>query len=95
MASLGAGPYASGDVAKAMQRSTSQVANTRESLIRRGLCFSRRYGEIEFTVPMFDEYLRRTGLQNLLTDKNKVEALELKSAQPFDLLQSGISLNHH
>ena len=62
MASLGPGPYISGDVAKAMQRSTSQVANTRESLIRRGLCFSRRYGEIEFTVPMFDEYLRRTGM---------------------------------
>jgi hypothetical protein len=61
MASLGSGPYLSGDVAKSLGKSTSQIATSREGLIRRGLCFSRRYGEIEFTVPMFDDYLRRTG----------------------------------
>jgi AAA ATPase domain len=62
MASLGSSPYASGDVAKALHKTTSQVATSREGLIRRGLCFSRRYGEIEFTVPMFDDYLRRAGV---------------------------------
>ncbi len=61
MAALGHGPYLSGDVAKSIGKNTSQLATSRESLIKRGLCFSRRYGEIEFTVPMFDDYLRRTG----------------------------------
>ena len=61
MAALGHGLYLSGDVAKSVGKNTSQLATSREGIIKRGLCFSRRYGEIEFTVPMFDDYLRRTG----------------------------------
>ena len=59
MASLGAGPYASGDVAAAMGRTTPQVGPHRDALIKRGLCYSARHGVIDFTVPMFDAFLRR------------------------------------
>jgi hypothetical protein len=31
----------------------------RDSLIKRGLCYSPRWGEIDFTVPMFDDFVRR------------------------------------
>lgn len=59
MASLGAGPYGSGDVAAAMGKTTTQVGPLRDTLIKRGLCYSPRYGVIDFTVPMFDEFVRR------------------------------------
>lgn len=59
MASLGAGPYGSGDVAAAMGKTTTQVGPVRDTLIKRGLCYSPRYGLIDFTVPMFDEFVRR------------------------------------
>jgi hypothetical protein len=59
MASLGVGPYGSGDVAAAMGKTTTQVGPLRDTLIKRGLCYSPRYGVIDFTVPMFDEFVRR------------------------------------
>jgi hypothetical protein len=61
MASLGGGgPYPSGEVAQALgKKRTSEVGPTRDSLIKRGLCFSPRWGQIAFTVPMFDEFVRR------------------------------------
>ena len=59
MASLGAGPYASGEVAAAMGKTTGQVGPHRDALIKRGLCYSPRHGIIDFTVPMFDRFIRR------------------------------------
>lgn len=60
MAALGPGPYVSGEVAAALGRTTTQVGPTRDSLIKRGLCYSPRWGLIGFTVPMFDQYVRRS-----------------------------------
>lgn len=59
MASLGKGPYRSGDVAAAIGKTTPQVGVVRDSLIKRGLCYSPRWGILEFTVPMFDSFVRR------------------------------------
>ena len=59
MASLGAGPYASGDVATALNRPATEVGPHHDALIGRGLCYSPRHGIIDFTVPMFDEFVRR------------------------------------
>ncbi len=59
MASLGPGPHRSGHVSSEMGRTTSQVSTVRNSLIRKGLCHSPHYGEIAFTVPMFDQFVRR------------------------------------
>ncbi|MDH3368516.1 MAG: ATP-binding protein [Acidimicrobiia bacterium] len=60
MASLGAGPYGSGEVAAAMGKTTTQVGPHRDTLIKRGLCYSPRHGIIAFTVPMFDQFVRRS-----------------------------------
>lgn len=59
MASLGAGDYSSGDVAASQNKTTTQVGMVRDSLIRKGLCYAPRHGVVAFTVPMFDDYLRR------------------------------------
>lgn len=60
MASLGGpGPYRSGDVSRAMGRTTTQTGPVRDSLIKRGLCYAPRHGLLAFTVPMFDQFIRR------------------------------------
>ena len=59
MASEGRGPYRSGAVARVLHRSTQQVSTVRDSLIKRGLCFAPERDRIDFTVPMFDEFVRR------------------------------------
>ncbi len=59
MASLGRGPHASGRVAAAMGKDTPGVGALRHKLIEKGLCYSPRYGEIDFTVPLFDDFVRR------------------------------------
>ena len=59
MASLGPGPYGSGDVAAVMGRTTPQVGQLRDALIKKGLCYAPRHGVIAFTVPMLDEFVLR------------------------------------
>jgi hypothetical protein len=59
MAELGPGPVRSGDVAALLGRPTTALGSVREGLLKRALCFSPRWGEIEFTVPMFDEFMKR------------------------------------
>ncbi len=61
MASLGGpGPYRSGEVSAALGKKTTQTGPVRDSLIKRGLCHSPRHGDLAFTVPMFDQFIRRT-----------------------------------
>ena len=59
MAAMGPGPHRSGDVAAALGKKTTQVGPVRHSLIQRGLCYSPRHDVLAFTVPMFDEFIRR------------------------------------
>jgi hypothetical protein len=59
MAELGSGPVRSAEVAAILGRPMSGLATTRDSLVKRALCYSPRRGEIEFTVPMFDEFMKR------------------------------------
>lgn len=60
MASLGSGPVAARDVAIRLgKETTSAVSPQRAALIRLGLCYAPRRGEIAFTVPLFDEFVRR------------------------------------
>ena len=60
MAALGPGPHRSGDIAKAMKKQVSAVAPLRDGLIKKGMIYSPQHGETAFTVPMFDEFLKRT-----------------------------------
>jgi hypothetical protein len=60
MAELGAGPYRSGNVAKKMGRSVTGLSPVRQQLLNKGLIYAtEEYGHIDFTVPRFDEYMRR------------------------------------
>lgn len=59
MAHLGAGPHSSGDIAKRYGAKVSTVAPTRSNLIAKGMIYSPSYGATDFTVPLFDEFVRR------------------------------------
>ncbi len=60
MADLGEGPHRSGDVAAALKAAVQSVAPVRSSLIRKGMTFSPAHGDIDFTVPLFDAFMRRS-----------------------------------
>jgi hypothetical protein len=59
MAELAPGPARSGEVAALLKKKTTALGPTRDGLIRKALCYSPRWGEIDFTVPMFDEFMKR------------------------------------
>lgn len=59
MAELGGGPHRSGDIAMQLGAKVTSVAPLRSGLIRKGMIYSPAHGDTAFTVPMFDEYLRR------------------------------------
>ena len=60
MAELGPGPHRSGDIAEKLSRKVTSVAPIRNSLIAKGMVFSASHGDIQFTVPLFDGFLKRT-----------------------------------
>ena len=60
MAELGPGPHRSGDVAEVLERKVTSVAPTRSYLIRKGMAYSQSHGDIAFTVPLFDGFMKRT-----------------------------------
>ena len=47
------------EVAQIMGKETSSIGPYRAQLINKGLIYSTRHGEIDFTVPHFDKFLRR------------------------------------
>lgn len=59
MAQLGSGPYRSSDVADQLGEPPSKLGPRRAQIIAKGMIYSPQYGDIDFTVPMFDDYLRR------------------------------------
>lgn len=59
MADLGPGPHKSGDIAARLNRTVAQVAPVRANIIAKGMIYSPSYGDNVFTVPKFDEYMRR------------------------------------
>lgn len=60
MAELGPGPHRSGDIAVSYKANVSSLAPTRSSLISKGMVWSPNHGDTAFTVPMFDEFMKRT-----------------------------------
>ena len=59
MAELGTGPYRSGDIAEVLRRPVTSLGLTRRQLIAKGMVWSPRYGHTAFTVPLFDQFMRR------------------------------------
>ncbi len=60
MADLGPGPHRSGDIATKLGVKVESVAPRRSALIQKGMVYSPAHGDTAFTVPMFDEFLRRS-----------------------------------
>lgn len=60
MAGLGVGPYKVNDVALALGKEPKALGPRRASIIRKGMIYAPSYGDIDFTVPLFDDFLRRT-----------------------------------
>lgn len=62
MADLGRGPYRSVDVASALGKELAALGPRRASIIEKGMIYSPGHGEVDFTVPLFDDFLRRKSL---------------------------------
>ena len=60
MADLGPGPHRSGDIAERLGRKVNTTAPIRNSLIGKGMLYSPAHGDTAFTVPLFDQYMRRS-----------------------------------
>ena len=61
MAALGAGPYRTAEVAERYGAQTQRAVSVhRDNLINKGLIWSPRRGDVDFTVPLFAEYIRHT-----------------------------------
>jgi hypothetical protein len=59
MSDLGPGPHRSGDIAERLRRSVSSLGPVRSSLIVKGMIWSPSHGDTAFTVPLFDEFMKR------------------------------------
>jgi AAA ATPase domain len=59
MAELGPGPHRSGDIATCYPAKVTSLAPTRSSLIAKGMIWSPNHGDTAYTVPMFDEFMKR------------------------------------
>lgn len=61
MAQLGDGPYAMADIARRMNRTQKSLGPSRASIISKGMIYSTDHGYLDFTVPLFAEFMRRQG----------------------------------
>lgn len=59
MAELGEGPYRSNDVAKVLNAPVTKFGSIRANLKKKGMTYSPAHGEVAFTVPLFDKFIRR------------------------------------
>lgn len=59
MASIGSGPYKTGNIAELLSLKITSLATARAKLIKKGMIYSPAHGELAFTVPLFDEFMLR------------------------------------
>jgi len=59
MAELGPGPHRSGDIATELGRAVNLLGPTRKGIINKGMVWSPSHGDTAFTVPLFDEFMKR------------------------------------
>jgi hypothetical protein len=59
MAELGPGPHRSGSIAECLEREVTSLGPTRNKLIAKGMIWSPNHGDTAFTVPLFDQFMRR------------------------------------
>lgn len=59
LAEFGSGSQKSSDVGTSMGRRARSLGPTRDSLTKKGMIYAPEHGQITFTVPLFDEFMRR------------------------------------
>jgi hypothetical protein len=59
MAELGSGAIRSGDIANCLGVKVNNIGPVRSKLIKKGMIYSPAYGDIAFTVPLFDQFMKR------------------------------------
>lgn len=59
MADFGPGPVRTADIAQKLGIKASQAAPIRREIVKKGVAFSQLRGEIAFTVPKFNEFMKR------------------------------------
>ncbi|MCX6074158.1 MAG: ATP-binding protein [Campylobacterales bacterium] len=59
MAELGEGPYRTGDIAEKLNTKINILGPVRANLIKKGMVYSPSYGDMAFSVPLFNEFMRR------------------------------------
>ncbi len=59
LAEFGPGMHRSGDIADSLSVKVQSVAPTRAALIKKGMIYAPSHGEMAFTVPLFDQYMKR------------------------------------
>ena len=59
MAQLGPGPHRSGSIADCLGREVTSLGPMRSSLITKGMIWSPSHGDTAFTVPLFDQFMKR------------------------------------
>ena len=59
MASFGPGAHRTGDIAKMLGVKISSLGPVRSRLIKKGMIYSPSYGDMTFTVPLFEEFMMR------------------------------------
>jgi hypothetical protein len=73
MAELGPGPHRSGDIAEMLGVQVESSAPLRSGLIRKGMIYSPQHGDTAFTVPLFDQYMKRV-MPNPPKKKTKIKS---------------------
>lgn len=59
MAELGPGSHRSGDIAQRLGVKLTSLGPVRAKLIKKGMIYSPAHGDMAFTVPLFDAFMRR------------------------------------
>ena len=59
LAEFGAGSHRSGNIADLLKVKPQSVAPIRNKLIKKGMIYSQSHGDTEFTVPLFDGFMKR------------------------------------
>lgn len=63
MAHLGKGPQRTSDIADVLNVKIHSLGPPRANLIKKGMIYSPSHGNMAFTVPLFDEFMRRAMLE--------------------------------
>jgi len=59
MAELGPGPHRTADIAAVLKQKLTSLGPVRAKLIQKGMIYSPAHGDMAFTVPLFDEFMKR------------------------------------